>query len=95
MKDIKERSEGVTSDIANLCLLHKSLIKEIGRILFFAFFFLFFSVLLIIFCLDALLSLDRRARDVETHLDQLIRTRSSFPTAVLCASRRLGIGVAV
>lgn len=89
VKDIQKGSKGITRDISNLSLVHQSLVEEVCGVLLLNLFLTLFLVTLGAF---RLFFLHGQARDVETHLNQLIRTRRGLATPVLRASRRLPVG---
>lgn len=89
MQHVQEGCECVAGYIANLGLVHESFIEQIRRVLLFR---IFFAILLAIGIGIILVLLRCGAWNVESHLDQLIGTYCSLPTAGLCASSRLPLG---
>lgn len=105
MEDVQEGGKRIACHIANLSLVHESLIEKIGRVLFLDFFLFllsflvlafalilhlaFFFLIIAVFLLGALVLLHCHSRDVKSHLDQLVRARSGLLAAVLCAARLL------
>lgn len=93
MKDIQERSKGITSHITNLGLVHERLIEEISCVLLLNFLIPFLLlVILLAPLLNAFIRLHRGPRNVETHLNQLVRASRSLLAAVLGTPIRLTVG---
>lgn len=81
MQNVLESSKGSTRDLPNICLVHQSLVEEIGCILF---------LLLLFLCATSFISVDvflrHCTRDIEPHFNKLISACGCLATSILCAT---------
>lgn len=88
MQNVEEGGDSITSSLANLCLLNKSLVEERSRILL----LLLATVAAGVFALGLLLR--RYTGDIESHLDQLILARTGL-LALASGTAQLAVGASI